>query len=628
MSGICGMCEPGRELRADIIVSMLSSFRLKTSSAESVLGSKSIVVGCAGLTGQQSVACVDSVLVAADADLVQLSQAAGALSISESEAHAMPKAELIARLYRLLGLSALDVLHGAFSVAIWDTAQQRLLLAIDRFGVKSLYWRREDQRLLFGSRLSAIRAEQAVPPQVNPSAIMQFLLFSAIPAPLSSDLGTKKLQPGRALVFSDGRTQELQYWDLTFPESNDTRTARWAGELRDEIRAAVRRHVVDLRTDCTGCFLSGGTDSSSIVAFATELCGQTQSFSIVFDDDKFSELDYVNIAAAKFRTRHFQKFLVAQDVSDAVDKMIEAFDEPFANSSAIGSYYCALNAREQGVTTLLAGDGGDELFAGNERYASDKRFALYQRVPQWLRRTVIDPAVFLLPKGDSKWSLPRRYVLRANIPNPRRILSYGLFLGLPPEEIFETAFLEEIGTENWLAIPEEHFRRAQATSELNRLLYLDVKMTLADNDLRKVCGTAKLAGVNVRFPFLDDSLAELSGRIPAGLKLKGFEKRYIFKEAMRGALPDRILYKKKHGFGVPVAKWLLTDVRMQNLMNDLLHDPGTRQRGYFLPGFVERLASLHRKQPDYYGEILWYLLALELWHRRYMDKSRDVVQAL
>jgi asparagine synthase (glutamine-hydrolysing) len=248
-------------------------------------------------------------------------------------------------------------------------------------------------------------------------------------------------------------------------------------------------------------------------------------------------------------------------------------------------------------------------------------------LPGWVRKGLVEPLASLFANSEGSLSLPFKYVRRANTANPRRILSYGFFLSLPPEEIFEDAFLEQVGCENWLAIPEGHFHKANADCELNRILYLDMKMTLADNDLRKVSGTAELAGVNVRYPLLDDRLAELSGRIPASLKLKGFEKRYIFKKAMKDILPRKVLHKKKHGFGVPLAQWLLQEPRMKELLNDLMHDPRTRQRGYFRAGFVERLMSWHVKQPNYYGEIVWYLLALEMWHRRHLENRPETVHA-
>lgn len=627
MSGICGICEVGRNFGERALSPMLDAMTLSDESERDVVAAPSIALAVARRWSFQRADLRDGVSVAVDADLVDFAPAAEALSIPVTAAAAMPVTGLVRSLYARRGADFVNLLHGAFCVALWDEKKQSLTLAIDRLGIKSLYWCREEERILFASRAGAVRASRKNSPEANPIAILQFLLFSAVPAPLTSDRGMEKLRPGTAIQFADGKKTERQYWDLHYPESGNQSVAHWSEELREGMRAAVHRHLEGCDSASTGSYLSGGTDSSSVVAFASEKHHPAQSFSIAFEEAGFSEIEFARTAAATFGTHHHEKFLTPQNARDALDKIISYYDEPFANSSAIGSYYCAILAREKGVGTLLAGDGGDELFGGNERYATDKRFALYHAIPGWLRRGVVEPLTNLLPRGESKLSLPRRYVRRANIPNPRRILSYGFFLSLPPEEIFEDGFLQQTGLENWLAIPESHFARVDAKSELNKILYLDLKMTLADNDLRKVSGTAELAGVNVRYPLLDDRLAELSGRIPAALKLKGFEKRYIFKQAMKGILPRKILYKKKHGFGVPLAQWLLQNPRMKQLMDDLLHDPRTQQRGYFRPKFLENLMALHRRQPNFYGEIVWYLLALELWHREHLEKSREAVHA-
>jgi len=269
---------------------------------------------------------------------------------------------------------------------------------------------------------------------------------------------------------------------------------------------------------------------------------------------------------------------------------------------------------------LLAGDGGDELFAGNERYATDQRFSRYQSVPRWLRRSVLEPVARLLPADGGLLSLPRRYIRRANIPNPRRLFSYSVFLSTDPREIFELGFLEQAPPAQWMNIAERHFNGAEAHSDLNRMMHLDVKIILADNDLKKVSGTAEIAGVRVRYPLLDRRLAEFSGTIPTRLKMKGSAKRYIFKEAMRGILPDAVLFKKKHGFGVPIGDWLLHNPGLKSLAQDVLNDPRTRQRGYFRTDFYDRVASLHRSDhAGFYGEVIWYLVALELWHREHME---------
>ena len=628
MSGICGICEPGRELDARTLAPMLEALALPGESGSRTLMGPSITMGVAQRWDFQSAAAFQQISVVADADLIDFSAPAVALSITIERAKSMPVAELITRLYLKCGLSLFEHLHGGFSVALWDEKSQQLCIAIDRIGIKTLYWRREGGRLLFASRAGAIRSVQNGPVEVNPSAVLQFVLFSSIPAPMSSDRGMEKLRPGTFLIF-DGRTQaEKQYWDIEYPESENRSASHWARELREGMRTAVHRHLDGCEQSVTGSYLSGGTDSSSVVAFASEKHHPAQTFSIAFEEAGFSEIEFARTAAQCFGTKHHEKFITSTDATNALGKILSYYDEPFANSSAIGSYYCGVLAREAGVTTLLAGDGGDELFGGNERYATDKRFGIYHSIPNWLRHGVIEPFANLLPDNETQLSLPRRYIRRANISNPRRYLSYGFFLSLPAEEVFEDGFLDQVGRDNWLAIPEQHFSRAKATSELNRILYLDVKMTLADNDLRKVSGTAELAGVNVRYPLLDHQLMELSGRIPAPLKLKGFQKRYIFKQAMKDLLPSKILYKKKHGFGVPLAQWLLQDQQMNQLMQDLVHDSKTRNRGYFKPKFFERLIALHKQQPGFYGEIVWYLLVLELWHRQHLERSRETVHAI
>jgi asparagine synthase (glutamine-hydrolysing) len=606
---------------------MLDAMALSDESERDVRAGRSIALAVARRWAFQQASVSDGVSVAVDADIVDYAPIAAALSLTETKVAAMSVGDMAIQLYARLGSDFVKLLHGSFCLALWDEKKQSLLLAIDRLGIKSLYWCREGDQILFASRAGAVRSVRKESPEANPSAVLQFLLFASVPAPLTSDTGMFKLSPGTFLQLTGGIVTEKQYWDLEYPESGNHSVAHWSEELREGMRSAVHRHLTGCEQNSTGSYLSGGTDSSSVVAFVSEQHHPAQTFSIAFDESDFSEIEFARTTAGKFGAHHHEKFLTPQDASDAIDKIIAYYDEPFANSSAIGSYYCALMARDKGVGTLLAGDGGDELFGGNERYATDKRFSLYQSIPRWLRRGVVEPLTRLLPDNESKLSLPRRYVRRANIPNPRRILSYGFFLSMRPEEVFDDGFLEKTGVDTWLAIPEGHFARAKATSELNKILYLDVKMTLADNDLRKVSGTAELAGVNVRYPLLDDRLAELSGRIPAALKLKGFEKRYIFKQAMKDILPQKVLYKKKHGFGVPLAKWLLENPRMKQLMNDMMHDPLTRQRGYFRAGFFEKLMELHRRQPNFYGEIVWYLVALEMWHRQHMQKAREAVHA-
>ncbi len=623
MSGICGICESGFEMAPSRLGSMLSALALPDESPRDSVGGISAALGVTRRWPFQQVGAIPGARIACDADLLNEKEWTDRLTQQGLEVSQMSLAERLAWLYALEGPEFVKHLRGVFAIAVWDEKTQRLVLAIDRLGVKGLYWSQENNRVLFASRAGAICAARHEPPQVNPAAVMQFLLFSVVPAPLAIYHGMEKLRPGYLLIWENGRVRQQQYWDLEYAETETHDERYWAREVREGMRAAVHRHLEGCQGDNTGAYLSGGTDSSSVAAFMSERFSPAHTFSISFEETPYNEIGYARITANRFGTRHHEYCVSAQDALEAIPKITQYYDEPFANSSAIGALYCAQMARENGVETLLAGDGGDELFAGNERYAGDKRFALYHSLPAWLRRGALEPAAELLPANGSRLSLLGRYVRRARIPNPRRLYSYGVFLNTPPGEAFDADFLAQAPPESWMEIAEAHFRAPRTSSELNRQLYLDVKLVLADNDLRKVAGTAELAGVRARFPLLDHELAELSGRIPTRLKLKGFQKRYIFKRAMEGILPDEVLHKKKHGFGVPLGLWLLQDARLNSLMRDVLCDARTRQRGYFRPKFLDQLLNeRHHEHAGFYGEVVWYLVALELWHREHLESRQ------
>ena len=625
MSGICGICQPGRAGDAVSLTSMLAALACKGESESERVSGPDAALGVARRWSFQQVATIPGVRIAVDAELFNVEeltkQVAGAPKGSP-----LSLAELIAALYLEKGLDFVNYLDGVFALALWDEKLHRLILAIDRLGVNSLYWRQEQSRFVFASRAGGIRAVLNGSAEVNAPALMQYLLFSVVPAPLSIYRGVEKLRPGHLLIYENGQVRQRQYWDLQYEEDRSHGEEYWAREVREAMRAATRRQLDNCAPEQTGAYLSGGTDSSSVVSFLSEWHAPANSFSIFFSEDRYNEIGYARVAAKAFSTRHFERCLSPRDALEAVPLLAQYFDEPFANSSAIGGYFCAKLARENGVRTLLAGDGGDELFAGNERYASDRVFSRYHAIPAALRRWIIEPAARLLPENDGPLSLPRRYIRRASVPNPRRIFSYGLFLSTPPEQILQPEFLHAAPPAAWMNIADGHFQTGDRRSELNRLMYLDTKLILADNDLRKVLGTAELAGVRARFPLLDYRLAELSGRIPSRLKMKGSKKRYIFKRAMKEILPREILTKQKHGFGVPVALWFLQEPRLETLVKDVLNDTRTRQRGYFRPEFFDEVMRQHREvDAKNYGELIWYLLVLELWHRQHLETKAGSV---
>jgi asparagine synthase (glutamine-hydrolysing) len=346
-----------------------------------------------------------------------------------------------------------------------------------------------------------------------------------------------------------------------------------------------------------------------------------KAFSIGFQERPFDELAYAEIAAARFGAEHHKYLVGPDDCLEALPHMIRSFDEPFGNSSAIPTYFCARLAAQNGIGVLLAGDGGDELFGGNERYATDKIFAVYQSVPAVVRKGLIEPVLTGLPFKNGLAAKARSYVRRSNMPGVQRVFSYHFLSSHAPGDVFEGDFLNALKGYSVLEVPSRYYAQAPAMDHLDRMLYVDVKITLGDSDLPKVTTMAELAGIRTRFPFLDRSVAEFSGRIPAGLKVKGFEKRYLFKRTFQDLLPIEVIKKKKHGFGIPVAIWLKSDRRMRELAHDTLRSTRASQRGYFRRDFIEDLFCKHEADDTtYYGDTLWTFLVLELWHRQFVDQ--------
>ncbi|HEU0046387.1 MAG TPA: asparagine synthase C-terminal domain-containing protein, partial [Nitrososphaera sp.] len=341
------------------------------------------------------------------------------------------------------------------------------------------------------------------------------------------------------------------------------------------------------------------------------------SFSIGFQEDYFNEIEYARLAARRFQTEHHEYFVTPKDTAALIPRLVDAYDEPFGNASAVPTYYCAKLAREQGVDALLAGDGGDELFGGNTRYVTDKVFEVYHSVPQWLRHRCFEPILFGLPFPDrGMFSKARKYVRRSNIPQPQRYFSYNLLHMVDLPHLFTDDFLASLPGNPALSLAKHYYETAHANTMLNRLLNIDLKIILTDNDLRKVTRMCDLANVQVRYPMLDQTLVEFSGTIPTNLKVKGFSKRYIFKEAFKNLLPPEILEKKKHGFGLPISPWLRESPCLRELARDTLLSQASLQRGYFQRTFLQNLFEFHRSDStNFFGDNLWVFLMLELWHQ-------------
>jgi asparagine synthase (glutamine-hydrolysing) len=344
------------------------------------------------------------------------------------------------------------------------------------------------------------------------------------------------------------------------------------------------------------------------------VAGQPAStYSIGFDAEGYDEMEYARIAARHFGTDHHEYYVTPEDLVASIGKVAASYDQPFGNSSAVPAYCCALRAAGDGVTRLLAGDGGDELFGGNSRYAMQRLFGWYGQVPRVVRRGLLEPffgidligRTPLLKKGSG-------YIRQANPPLPARMQAFNLLQRLGYSEVLTTEFLLQVDLASVMVQQEAVWSAAGDIEEINQHLAFDWRYTLAENDLPKVLGTAALAGIDVGFPLLDDDLLAFSMRLPADYKLKGFKLRWFFKEALRGFLPDEIITKKKQGFGLPFGVWMMRHEGLRRLATESLKS--VSQRGFVRPEFVRRLLDHHLAEaPHYYGGIVWILMTLEQW---------------
>ena len=511
------------------------------------------------------------------------------------------------------GAQAACGVTGDFAVGL-TTTDGRSFLAVDRFAVRSLCYRVQNGQLHFAARADALAAT-STGAEIDPQAIYDYLYFHVIPSPRTIYKGIFRLPPGHCAVFEHGQLTVSPYWVTEFNEHRSGHLPDLKADFRRLLQSAVAQQLEGHRP---ACFLSGGTDSSTVSGMLCEVGGApARTYSMGFDATGYDEMEYARIAAKHFKTDHHEYYVTPEDLLEGIPLVARSYDQPFGNSSAVPAWICASRARADGITKLLAGDGGDELFGGNSRYAKQKVFGWYETIPALLRNTVVEPisglpglgSIPLVKKGVS-------YVEQASVPMPDRMEMYNLLHRLGIDTVFEPGFCRRIDTDEPGKLQRATWGEVKNASLVNRMLAFDWKYTLADNDLPKVIGTTRLAGVDVGFPFLSDELLDYSLTLPTEWKLKGLKLRWLFKEALRGFLPDEIITKKKHGFGLPFGIWAVKHPGLSKLAKDNLE--AFAARGVIRPAFIR---ELHEKwlpeSPGYYGEMVWIILMLEQWLQNY-----------
>jgi asparagine synthase (glutamine-hydrolysing) len=528
--------------------------------------------------------------------------------------------EVIVHLYEDDGEACVERLRGMFAFAIWDSRDRKLFIARDRVGIKPLHYWQSGDTLIFGSEIKSILQHPKVAREINLQAISDFLSFNYVPGPATAFRGIHKLPPGHTLTFKDSRLTTQRYWDFNYPERAASEPVRdesyYLERLQELITESVRlRLISDVPL---GAFLSGGIDSSTIVATMARLMDRpVKTFSIGFSESSFNELDHARLAARHLCTDHHE-FVVTPDVCNLVEEVIWHHDEPFADVSSIPTYIVSKMAREH-VTVVLSGDGGDELFAGYERYLIDRDREVFERVPGFIRRNVLMRASRLLPRSAYGKNFLHHIALE---PDARYIDSISYFNDGKKEDLLASDFRRALGTYD----SGEAFKRIYAAplsrERIDHLLYLDSKTYLPGDILTKVDRMSMAHSIEARVPLLDHKLIEFVQAIPARLKLREKTTKHILKRAVRNLIPPEIIDRPKQGFDVPIKKWLNDELR--DLLNDTLTDSRTRQRGYFNQCAVEAILDEHRRGRRDNSRHLWGLLTLELWHRAFIDRRPDL----
>jgi asparagine synthase (glutamine-hydrolysing) len=520
--------------------------------------------------------------------------------------------ETIVHAYEEWGERCLEKLRGMFAFAIWDKSRERLFLARDRAGKKPLFYAlTRNGEFVFGSELKVLSAHGGIEKKINLAALDAYLTFGYVPEDFCIFENAHKLAPAHFLIFEGGKIKIEKYWDFPLFEEKDCRSEdEICEELREILLEAVKIRLVSEVP--LGAFLSGGVDSSAVVAAMSQF-GKVKTFSIGFHEDSYNELKFARCAAEYFETEHHE-FIVTPEIVAEVDKLVWHFDEPFADSSALPTFVVAKMAKEF-VTVVLSGDGGDELFGGYTRYRTQEKRNRFARLPRFVKKRM-RTASERLPHA----AMGRNFLRNVSLDFLERYIdSVSQFTELNRKSLYLPDFLQKLngafaaGEENFAAIGKSR----KAENQLDSLLYLDSRTYLPADILTKVDRMTMAVSLEARAPLLDYKLIEFAARIPAKLKLKDAATKYIFKKAVRPLVPAAILDRPKQGFGVPVDVWINNQLKRR--IRETLLEKQTRERGIFNTNYVKILLEEHERGRRDHSHAVWTLFILELWQRQFLD---------
>ncbi len=526
--------------------------------------------------------------------------------------------EAIVHAYEEYGVDCPSKLNGMFSFAIWDTRRRSLFLSRDRLGKKPLYYYAGRDRFLFASEMKSILQAQGVPRRISPQALDLYLTYEYVPAPHTILADLKKLPAGHSLLIkADGKTELRRYWDLHFRE-NGYHSAELQQGLVELLQDAVK---IRLMSEVPlGAFLSGGIDSSCVVALMARAMDQpVKTFSIGFEEGSYNELHYAREIARHYRTDH-KEFILRPNALELTEKLVRHLDEPLGDFSIFPTYLVSKMAREH-VTVVLSGDGGDELFAGYDAYRADRIYRAYRRLPAFVRQDLISPAAKLLPPTEKKkgaFNKIKRFVEGTQYPEDLQHVRWMIFLAAQEKRLLYGEALRSVDMQHGAHdFMRHHFQNADSQDEINRQLYVDIKTYLCDDIMVKVDRMSMAASLEARAPFLDYRVVEYAATIPSALKLRGKQTKWILKQAMAGLLPPQIIKRGKEGFSIPIKNWLKQELRP--LMLEVLSPARLKRDGFFDAAYVQRLIDEHLRGVENHSHRLWALTVFGIWHDHYLS---------
>ncbi len=526
--------------------------------------------------------------------------------------------EVILHLYERDGVECLKHFQGMFAFALWDARRRRLFIARDRLGKKPLFYCRTRSGLVFGSEPKAVLQHPDIAAEADPEAIHHFLTYGYVPASFSAFKHFQKLPAAHYLIVENGRTTVERYWSLSYARKRQEREDALGEELLSLLDDAVKSRLV---SDVpVGALLSGGVDSSAVVALMRRhVTGTLRTFSIGFEQAEYNELEHARVVAQKFETEHEEQ-IVRPDVAALLPRLVWHYNEPFADSSALPSFAVCELARRF-VTVGLNGDGGDESFFGYDRYVAAKIAGYQDFIPGSLRRA-IGGAAAALPVGAPKsWNYRlRRFGETLHHDPLQRYAGWMvLFDNAAKAELYTPEFARTVSSSDSIELLRAAYARSDGGTSVEKLVDTDVQLYLPDDLLVKMDIASMANSLELRSPFLDYRVMEFAATLPPHVKLKRLTQKYLLKRALRGILPERILDRRKAGFGVPMESWLRGDLRP--LLLDTLLGPQAATRGYFRAEILERYVSEHLSGQAHHHSRLWGLLMLELWHRTFIDSQ-------